>query len=92
MMTITARDMYRKSVEAHLSDAEKVRDAIEPIIKRASDAELTSTVVSFVINNHMPSDATRATVCKWLKDAGFKVATDPDLHPGSFHVYWSQPE
>lgn len=92
MMTITARDMYRKSVEAHLSDAEKVRDAIEPIIKRASDAELTSTVVSFVINNHMPSDATRATVIRWLREAGFTVQGDSELHPGSYYVYWSQPE
>lgn len=91
MMTITARAMYLKSAEAHLTEAEEVRNEIEARIKRAADAGLTTTVVSVVMNNHMPSDTTRATVRKWLEEAGFTIQGDSELHPGSFHVYWGMP-
>lgn len=89
MMLITAHQMYITAAKTHLTETEKVRDVIEARITRAAEAGLTNTMVSVVIDNHMPSDETRSQIHKWLEDAGFTVHQSVDHHPGSFDVYWS---
>lgn len=89
MMMITAHQMYITAAKSHLTEAEKVRDAIEHRIQRAAEAGLTNTMVSVVIDNHVPSDETRRQINVWLEDAGFTIYESVDHHPGSFDVNWS---
>ncbi|HGE7051761.1 TPA: hypothetical protein ACGCAJ_004754 [Serratia marcescens] len=90
MMTITAHAMYLKSAEAHLTDAEVVRNAVEARIKRAADAGLTVTTTSLVVDGKVPTDICRATVLEWLDEAGFTVRSDMDMHPGCVEIRWGR--
>lgn len=90
MMTITAHAMYLQAAEAHLTDAEIVRNAVEARIKRAAEAGLTTTTASMIVDGKVPTDICYATVLKWLDEAGFTTRSDTGVQPGCVEIRWGR--